>query len=148
MAEPKGMRKHKLTFQVIWRLLYPQFLDFLGENDEYETAWELRTAAAGTDEELKAFLSSARIRTQLSKFLNERSERDPTSPFWCSYVDMVFIVLMFTRSLRAGDWETYLNSLNEMLPYIAWYDHINYLKSLTIYIADMKKLLPPVEDVF
>ena len=70
-AFAKSMRIHKLTFQAIWRLIYPQFLNFL-EDEEFDKAEELRKTAAGTKEELKTFLSGAEMRITMSKFLKER----------------------------------------------------------------------------
>lgn len=61
---------------------------------------------------------------------------------------MVLTLLMFTRGIRGGDWESYLGALSDMLPYIALYDHGNYLKSLSVYIADMNQLPPEVEAGF
>ena len=54
---------------------------------------------------------------------------------------LVFIVLTFTRALREGDWELYLSSFAEMLPWFAAFDHVNYTRWGIIHLADMK-LLP------
>ncbi|CAG9773706.1 unnamed protein product [Ceutorhynchus assimilis] len=55
---------------------------------------------------------------------------------------------MFTRGIRGGDWESYRGALSDMLPYIALYDHGNYLKSLSVHIADLNQLPLEVEAGF
>ena len=61
---------------------------------------------------------------------------------------MVHILLQFTRSIRDGIWNLYKYCLAQMLPYIARYDHHNYLKSKSVYIAEMHALLPEIETAF
>ena len=55
---------------------------------------------------------------------------------------------MFTKSIRDGIWLSYRAALTEMLPYMARYDHGNYFKSMSIYIADMNQLPEEVEKLF
>lgn len=142
----KGMRAHKLTLQAFWRRLHPLFLEFLDKQDIPE-AENLSTQAAHTDE-LRDYLSSPVFLKYFSTFLQQRSEEDKNFTLWWSYIDMVLTLLMFIRGIRGGDWESYRGALSDMLPYIALYDHGNYLKSLSVYIADMHQLPAEVEAGF
>lgn len=137
-AYGKGIRAHKLTLQAFWRRIYPQFMNFLEEQDSTE-AGNLSTKAANVDE-LREYLSSPIALKYLSTFLQEKSEVDKIFNLWWTYIDMVLTLLMFTRGIRGGDWKCYSGALSDMLPYMALYDHGNYLKSLSVYIADMNQL--------
>ncbi|KAJ6642683.1 Enteropeptidase, partial [Pseudolycoriella hygida] len=64
------------------------------------------------------------------------------------YMDLIATLLKFTRSLRDGDWDMYLSSLNGMLPLMARYYHFKYLQSLTTYIYEMNHLPAAVLDSF
>lgn len=46
--------------------------------------------------------------------------------FWRTYMQLVFVLLRFTRSLRDSDWLLFLSSFAEMLQYFAECDHVNY----------------------
>lgn len=63
-----------------------------------------------------------------------------SAAFWIQYIEYVSVLLDFTRSMRDGVFRLYKSSLPRMLPLIAIYDHLNYLKSLTIYIAELNNL--------
>ena len=41
-------------------------------------------------------------------------------------MEMVSILLHFTRSMRDGNWHLYLISIAEMMQCFAIYDHVNY----------------------
>ena len=55
-------------------------------------------------------------------------------------MEMIFTLLDFTRAQREGNWELFLDSFLAMLSYFLRYDHLNYAKWGSIFIADMGKL--------
>ena len=63
-------------------------------------------------------------------------------------MNLVSILLRFTRALRAGDWELYLSSFAEMLPWFAAYDHVNYTRWGVIYLAEMRLLPQTAPEVY
>jgi len=75
-AYGKGMRVHKLTFQALWRILYPQILDFL-ETHDVNKAEELKSATPSTYE-LEELLECNDMRNHLSKFFKQWCEEDAT----------------------------------------------------------------------
>ena len=63
-----------------------------------------------------------------------------TAKLWLLYMHLVEILRAFILSARTGNWKMYLQSLHEMLPYLAASGHNNYVKSLTLYLTYMEKL--------
>jgi hypothetical protein len=63
-----------------------------------------------------------------------------TAKLWIMYMHMVSILRSLIRSARTGNWKLYLQSLHEMLPYLAASGHNNYVKSLVLYLDKMNKL--------
>lgn len=58
-------------------------------------------------------------------------------------MNLVSILLRFTRALRESDGELYLSSFAEMLPWFAAYYHVNYTRWGVVYLAEMR-LLPQI----
>ncbi|KAJ8893112.1 hypothetical protein PR048_005695 [Dryococelus australis] len=100
-----NMRAHKHTLQALWRILVATFLSYFAEADnDYHT--ELFTL--GDDEtseripELVSLLMQERIQKLLADFIESKSE-DVNFIFWWQYIDMVAILLQFTRSQCDAD---------------------------------------------
>jgi len=96
-------------------------------------------------EELLLLLTSNDFRDTLSAFLT--ANVNPNFKYWWSYMDMIEILLMFTRAQREGNWELHLHAFQRMLPYFIRYDHTNYTRSGTVYINEMHHLPPEVERI-
>ena len=71
-----------------------------------------------------------------------------TAALWLQYMEMVDILRRFIRAERTGDWELHLQSLSEMLPYMAASGHNNYTKSLWVYLQRMSNLQGEHPDVY
>ena len=54
---------------------------------------------------------------------------------------MVKLLLSTIYSIRYGDWKLLLQCITRILPYIFAFDHINYLRYLSVELGD-KLLLP------
>jgi len=65
---------------------------------------------------------------------------DPTLMLWRTYMQLVSILLAFTRAIRDGDWHLYLSSFAEMMPWFARYDHTHYTRWGAVFLADMHQL--------
>lgn len=142
----KGMRMHKLTYQALWRILMPRFIDFL--KTEHHDIFE-QFSNMSDDAKMSMILhENCEIEKYLQTFLNRESKKNVNFSLWITYMESVSILLMFTRSTRDGNWRLYLSCLPKMLPLMARYDHYNYLKSMTVYIAEMQQLPVVVKTAF
>lgn len=145
-AYAKGMRIHKLTYQALWRILLPRFLDFLVI--DYYKIYELLLSLPEDDQLSVIYCGDNGIEKYVKIFLETEVKKNVNFSLWITYIECVAILLMFTRSVRDGQWKLYLTCLNKMLPLLARYDHYNYLKSLTVHIAEMKQLPDIVKTAF
>ena len=87
-------------------------------------------------------------REYLLKFVKEESEKSVNFSFWWKYMEMVSILLMFTRAQRDGDWELYLTAFRKMIPFFFQYDHQNYARWSIIYLAQMMQLPESIREEF
>ena len=116
----------------------PQLLHNMDNENPYLRK-EVEDANDGGDlEKLLSLLNSNHFRNVMQTFVN--SKDNVNFKFWWSYMQMVHILLMFTRAQRDGDWELHLYAFQSMLPLFMRYDHINYARWGTIYVKDMHEL--------
>ena len=140
-AYTKAMRAHKLTLQALWRILMPSFLAFLDEKDN-ELHSKLVEMINDTPERITELISclkqdcSSKV---LNQFIKSKSD-DVNFTFWWNYMDMVSILLHFTRAQRDGIWNLHLESFSMMIPYFMRYNHYNYARWGPVYLAEMQQL--------
>ena len=89
-------------------------------------------------------LSTERFRQPMKEFAEALAVDNPNAEFWWQYMTMVSITLSFTRAQRDGLWDLHLHSFKRMLPYFFRYDHVNYARWDTVYLAEMSTLPPEV----
>lgn len=148
-AYKRAMRAHKITLQSLWQLLMPFLLEFCQKAypDLFQEISELASSSENAGA-LIASLKSARVQKMLDEFVAQKSEENVNFKFWWSYMEMLSILLMFTRAQREGNWDLYLHSFRCMLPYFFRYDHQNYAKWGSVYIAEMEQLPQEVLEEF
>ena len=149
----KSMRAHKLTVQALWRMLIPKFMNFLSsQNPDMSMVMhdEIKKYSEGENNisDLMNLLQTDEWRGYLSVFVKEESDNSVNFSFWWKYMEMVSILLMFTRAQRDGDWELYLTAFRKMIPYFFQYDHQNYARWSIIYLAQMMEIPEKIKDEF
>ena len=145
----KAMRAHKLTFQAMWRILFPQFLSFMETHDQ-EFATALESHSTGNSQEIDdliTLLSGPGFSKAKEMFMEEKG-KNVNFRFWWNYLEMVSILMMFTRAQREGNWDLHLYSFKCMLQYFMRYDHSNYARWGTVYFTEMHQLPAEVERDF
>ena len=90
--------------------MVPTLLSFVAESDE-ECHKEISAMAADDKPEripeLITFLKQERVQNLLKDFIASKSD-DVNFVFWWDYMDMVSILLQFTRAQRDGLWDLHL----------------------------------------
>ena len=118
---------------------------YLQEHNE-QLKIDLDQASALIDN-LTAIIDTDRFRNAMALFLEDR-QNNVNFKFWWQYMEMVTILLMFTRAQRDGIWKLYLYTFQQMLPYFHRYDHANYARWGVVYIAEMYQLPEEVANEF
>ena len=135
----KGMWAHKVTFQEISACLLPKLLSYLEEHNK-DLKHQIQVAdSEGDDLELMTVLVNLAFQKAMHSFITQQGH-NPNFAFWFTYLELVSILLLFTRASRGGLWELHLSTFKRMLPYFCRYDHINYAKRGTFYLAEMNML--------
>ena len=145
----KAMRAHKQSLQALWRILIPKFFVGLAQSnyDLYESICSIQGNSdkiAG----LVAMIQGDTYQKVFGEFIKSECEKIANFQFWWGYMEMVSILLMFTRAQREGNWNLHMASFVRMVPFFYHYDHQNYARWGTIYKAEMKQLPDEVKEEF
>ena len=62
------------------------------------------------------------------------------SQLWLMYLDMIDKLCTFIKGVRIGDWKLHLQSMANMLPFLASSGHFNFVKSIILYLQKMNEL--------
>ena len=96
----------------------PFLLEFCQKS--YPDRFQEVSALACSPENAAALITSLKspwVKKMLDEIVAQRSEENVNFKFWWNYMEMVSVLLMFTRAQREGIWDLYLHSFRQMLPY-------------------------------
>lgn len=89
-------------------------------------------------EDVLSYPALKHIAENIETYVKQTDSR--TAKLWLQYMDMVSILRKFIVAERTGDWAMHLNSIREMMPYLAAAGHNHYTKSTYIYLQQMTDL--------
>ena len=122
----QAMRAHKIVMEEIQRLRLKSFREWLYENEKEEyqaAAGELDKVCIKPSAELfNEMLATFECRRLLELYDDFcQTNRTKLAAFWDSYIDLVCLLLRFTRTTREGSWSLHISSVHEMLPWVFAY---------------------------
>lgn len=137
-AYKRAMHLHKITLQALWRMLVSLLLTFCKTiNVDPALHISCLLSSAQNVNELITYLKLPQFQRVYNDFLAQKCQENVNFRFWWNYMETISTLLDFTRGQRKGDWELYLDSFRDMLPYFFRYDHLNYAKwGVGIYCRD------------
>ena len=145
-------RAHKLTLAALWTVLWPKILTWMEDNNhadetdvlDYLVGQLVASLKVGDKANMSEYFTVLSSRCEklceaIREFDNSNFD-NPTLMLWRTYMQLVSILLAFTRAIRVGDWHLYLSSFAEMMPWFARYDHTHYTRWGAVFLADMHQL--------
>ena len=86
---------------------------------------------------------------ELTQFLISKSNESKTARLWFKcLIKPVFIMMIFVRAEREGDWPLHLFAVEKMLPYFFASGHVNYACYGLYYLRSMQRLHPDIMKKF
>ena len=70
-----------------------------------------------------------------------------TARFYCNYMDLFEVILLFIRTSREQSWEIHLQSLNLLFPYCFACDILNYARMTPVYLEQIYELKEKDEKI-
>ena len=139
----RSVRAHKLTMEAMEHMRLEAFLQSATEEEAEQTRSFINKLSEGFPQpnydEIINSDQSQNVSTAYQKFIDAGKQRE-TFRYWSTYIDMVQILLQFTRSIREANWNLHLASVRAMLPWIFAYDHLNYARYLPAYWLEMTNI--------
>lgn len=139
----RAVRAWKMLMEALERL---RFESFVRNNPDVLTLFSefvnFMVTAFPNDEFMENLHSpqAVDLYAQYSAYVEEQNENNLTFAFWSSFIEMVQLLLLFTRGTRADDWHLHLSAIRSMLPWFFAYDRVNYQRYLTAYWLEMNLL--------
>ena len=150
----RSIYAHKIFYEALQRLLIQMFFDWLkgealGNLFDLEKIHEINENLS--PETYEDALESEEFEFYFSdyeRFFNElESEDNPLTKFWLSYMEIIPLVLDIIYATRVGDWELFIESIRDLIPWAFAYDRYNYSRFLLIFLGDMLDLAFSHPDV-
>jgi len=64
----------------------------------------------------------------------------PQFSFWSQVLELKVLVLEIVRSIREGNFKSYVESVTALMPWMFALDHVNYARWLSVHVRDMATL--------
>lgn len=144
----RAIRAHKTVAEALFRVHWSQFEQYL---DKADSRMQIDvTAFRDLLCNLRTNMSPASIASTLDNSEFQAMEScyrqfcstnlSPSASLWKSYIDMVLLLLRFTRATREAQWNLHLQCVRDMLPWAFAYDRVNYARYLSAYFYEMSCL--------
>jgi len=154
----RGVRLHKIVYEGLLRLLWQGFFSEIESRQSLRDVLDVALQELGaissnpdseTMQKLLSHQPTVRILNLFSQYCDEmRNERGPMAAFWMTYVDIVEILLAMIRASREGNWSLHLHSVRSLLPWCFAYDKVNYARYLSVYLAQMSRLVYDHPEIY
>lgn len=96
----------------------------------------LARMANGDDPQTISELISFQYQEKDRNLLHDIAESQSDDVNWWQYMDMVTVLLQYTREQREATWDLNFHSFSLMLPYFKRYGHLNYAQWGPVYLLD------------
>lgn len=157
----QAMRLHKILQSAVITLHTEEFEEWCITNDKgigshvFDTLTDYLSSMSDildnedNAEDLSVYDSASlhELRSLIEEF-NDISKQHPTHTFWVNYIKMIDILLKCTAAQRSGQWEGFLSSVGQMIPYVVASGHHNYATALPLFLCEMKDLKNKAPDVY
>ena len=77
---------------------------------------------------------------EVSAWCEDQMAEHPQFQYWSMVLNLEILVLNLVGSIRSGDFQQYMKSIQDLIPWSFAMDHINYSRSLSIHLRDMTLL--------
>jgi hypothetical protein len=85
--------------------------------------------------------------TSFDEWCTDRAAQSVHFDYWFKVMSLEIMLLLYVRSIREGDFDLYVQSLAQLMPWFFALDHIHYSRWLSVHIRDMMILSEKHPDI-
>ena len=138
-----AMRVHKAIYAALWRIKIDTIEGYVyNEHSQVNVlstfleSHELKALIENPSHEnltncREVFSPMLQLIEDFDKTIKDTVTYGPTAAFWQSYLETVQTLLDFHKSIRVGNWDLHLQSMQRMLVWFFAYDRPNYSRHLS-----------------
>ena len=89
-----------------------------------------------------------RIPLSFTVWRDKMSETCPQFLFWCRVMELQLLYLQLVKAFQTADFNSYVDSLTNVMPWVAALDLTNYNRWLPVHLHDMQELPIKHPDVY
>ena len=96
-------------------------------------------------------LEESEIPLNYTAWCGVKAQQHPQFYYWSIVMELQLLMNMYIQSLREGNFNLYIDTLNELVPWFFALNHVHYARWLPVHIRDMvalKNMHPSVHDEF
>ena len=85
------------------------------------------------------------------EWVNVQKQKEPQFLFWNQGMELELATLEFVKSIRTADFELFLETLEQLMPWVFALDRTHYKRNLTVHLRDMhalEEMHPAVHNEF
>ena len=82
------------------------------------------------------------------KWSNLQAKKHPQFKYWDNTLHLELLLLEYVKSLRTGDFQLYVKTIQKIAPWMFSLDHHNYARYLPVHIRDMMTLEKVHPDLY
>ena len=86
--------------------------------------------------------------SEFSTWCDSQSQIHPQFKYWSTVLDLELLVMEFIKSLREGNFHNYVQTLDQLAPWMFTLDHSHYARWLPVHIRDMNILKDKHPDIY
>jgi len=140
----RAMRVHQLMLDATERLLLEAFMEQNDSSLHFPAELESVATAPSADQQ-QAVLDCSEFQLFVAQFNKFRHDvRDgkhgSTAKFWVIYMECVWHLLRFQRSIKENNFDLYLSSIYNLCSLLFAADHHNYARYLSLQYMQLKNL--------
>ena len=133
----RSIHAYKIVYETM-ELRYQEYLESIDEAKYEKIVSTLTTINWDNPEEFEENIQE--IQLEYEEWVKKRREENPTFEFFSSPIDIISLLLVFSRATRTSDFNLHLAIIEHMIPWYFAYDQTNYARYLPAYWMEMCNL--------
>ena len=88
----------------------------------------------------KATLPTSEAPLEFNAWCGKMASTQPQFTFWSQVLELEILILEIVRATREGNFNSYVESITALMPWMFALDHVNYARWLSVHVRDMATL--------